>query len=134
TGPADVAEQQLEDGSGADVLRADRVLRPADAVDEGRGPFGARIFRHQLADPREDFRRYPAGLLDHLRRVAGEMPLQHLEDAPRVLQCLVPVRVPVRRGAAGAVRLAARGLADLAVRGPVVLLGTVPVPGCRGHP
>jgi hypothetical protein len=133
-GPADVAEQQLENGGGPDVLRADRVLRPADAVDEGRGSFGARIFRHQLADPREDLRRHPARLLDHVRRVAGEMPLQYLEDAPGVLQRLVPVRVPVRRGAAGAVRLAAASLAYLLMRGPVVLLGlfgSVPVSSRR---
>src|SRR6185437_482462 len=141
-GPADVAEQQLEDGRGADVLRADRVLRPADAVDEGRGPFGSRVLRQQLADPRESLRRYPAGLLDHVRGVAGEVPLQHLEHASRMLQRLVAVRVAVRRSAAGAVRLAAAGLADLALRGPVVLLrvsgfsglsGPVPVPGRRGH-
>jgi hypothetical protein len=65
------------------------------------------------------------------------MPLQHLEDAPRVLQRLVPVRVPVRRGAAGAVRFAAASLANLPVRGPVVLrwlfgvFGPVPVSGRR---
>ena len=35
-GPADVAEQQLEDRRGADVLDADGVLRPADRVDRSR--------------------------------------------------------------------------------------------------
>ena len=120
-GPADVAEQQLEDGGGADVLHADGVLGPADAVDERRGAVGARILRHELADPGERVRRHAAGLLDHLRGVAREMPLQHLEHAPRRGERLVPVRVPVRRGAARAVRLPASRLAHLPMRGPAVV-------------
>ena len=35
-GPADVAEQELDDRRGTDVLDADRVLRPADRVAERR--------------------------------------------------------------------------------------------------
>ena len=76
----------------------------------------------QLADPGERVRWHPAGLLDHLRGVAGEVPLQHLEYAPGVLQRLVPVRVGVRCGAAGAVRLAASRLPHLPLRVPVLVV------------
>ena len=36
--PADVAEQQLDDGCSPDVLRTDGVLRPTDGVAERRRP------------------------------------------------------------------------------------------------
>ena len=48
-----------------------------------------------------------ADLFDHLRGVAGEVPLQHLEHAPRMLQRVVGVRRRVGGGAAGAVGFAA---------------------------
>ena len=51
--PADVAEQRLQDGRGADVLHADGVLRPPDAVDERGRPLPAGVRRDQLADPEE---------------------------------------------------------------------------------
>ena len=41
-GPADVAEQQLQDRRGADHLHAGRVLRPADGVADGAGAVRAR--------------------------------------------------------------------------------------------
>ena len=105
---ADVAEQHLQDRRGADVLHADGVLRPADAVDERRGPVPAGVLGDQLADLLEDVLRDAADPLHHLRRVAREVPLEHLEDAARVLQRLVASAGCAARGrAAGAVRLAA---------------------------
>ena len=84
--PADVAQQQLDDRTGADVLRADAVLRPSDAVDQRRGALPVRVRRPRLADRPELLRRRAADALDHLRGVAGEVPLEDLEHAARVLQ------------------------------------------------
>ena len=72
--PADVAQQQLQDRRGADVLHPHGVLRPADAVDERTGPFGSGVIGHQLADLAESIRRNPADLPDHLRGIPGEVP------------------------------------------------------------
>ena len=57
----------------------------------------------------ELIRWYPGDLLDELRRVPREVPLQHLEHATRMLQSLVGVGAGVGGGTAGAVRLAACG-------------------------
>ena len=70
-GPADVAEQQLDDRGGADVLDADRVLGPADRVAEGAGPLAAGVLAERLGDLEEGLLRHAADLLDHLRRVAA---------------------------------------------------------------
>ena len=107
---ADVAEQQLDDRGGADVLHADRVLRPADRVAERRRALAARVVAQRLGHLEELLARDAADLLDHLRRVAGEVALEDLEDAARVLQRRVLVgRLAVRELAAvRAVRLLAR--------------------------
>src|ERR1700757_3202963 len=34
TGPADISQQQLDDGRGADILDANRMLRPSDGIAE----------------------------------------------------------------------------------------------------
>src|SRR5436309_15921693 len=47
-GPADVAQQQLQDAGGADDLHAGGVLRPPDRVHDGAGPFPARVGAAQL--------------------------------------------------------------------------------------
>ena len=41
-GPADIAEQPLDDRRGADDLHAERVMRPADRVAERAGALAAR--------------------------------------------------------------------------------------------
>ena len=51
-----------------------------------RGPLAARVGAQRLGHLEEALARDAADLLDHLRRVAGEVPLQDLEDAARVLQ------------------------------------------------
>ena len=86
---AQVAQQQLDHGHGADVLRTDRVLGPAQGVADGHGPVGRRGLGDQLADLEEVGLRRPGDLAHHLRRVAGVMPLQDLEHAVRTLQGLV---------------------------------------------
>ena len=50
--PADVAEQELDDRGGADELDADRVLRPADGVDERARALAARSSRRAPRRPR----------------------------------------------------------------------------------
>ena len=106
-GPAHVAEQCLQDRRGTDVLHADGVLSPAQTVDERGGAVAAGIGRDQLAHLGEQVAWDAAGLFDHLRGVAGEVPLQHLEHAPRMLQRVVGVRAGVGGGPAGAVGFAA---------------------------
>ena len=89
-GAADVAQQQLQDRRGADVLHADRVLGPADGVDERAGALAARSCAPAPRTPRRNCScGTPQVSLHHLGGVAGEVPLEHLEDAARVLQRLV---------------------------------------------
>ena len=88
-GPADVAQQQLEDGRGADVLGPDRVLGPADRVGEAGRPLPARVLAQQLGHLQELVGGDAADLLDQLRGVAAEVPAQELEHAARVLEGLV---------------------------------------------
>ena len=107
-GPADVAEQQLDDRRGADVLHADRVLGPADRVARTRRCARGRSSRTAPRRPRGTARcGTPHDLLDHLRRVAADSAAQQLEDAARVLQ---------RRGRPRAARRARAGCR--ARRGP----------------
>ena len=73
-GPADVAQQQLHDRGGADVLHADGVLRPAHRV--ARSPTCARGRScHTAPRPRSRncVARDAARLLDQLGRVAAEV-------------------------------------------------------------
>ena len=86
SGPADVPEQELDDRGGADVLDADRVLRPADRVDDRARPLASGVLTQRLGDLEELLLRAAADLRDHLRRVAAEVLLQQLEDATRMLE------------------------------------------------
>ena len=64
----------------------------------------------------------PQTSLDHLRGVAGEVPLEHLEDAARVLQRLVARGVPSARRRCRAERralVAGRSRSAAASRWPV---------------
>ena len=84
-GPAHVPEQLLDDRGGADVLHADRVLRPADRVAERARPLAAGVLRERLGDREEVLDGAAARLGDELGRVALVVPLQELEDAARML-------------------------------------------------
>jgi len=97
--PAHVAEQQLDDRPGADVLDADAVLGPAHRVDQRGGALPARVGRPGLAHLEELLLRYAADPLDHLRGVAGVVPLEHLVHAARVLQGRVAAHAVVHRRA-----------------------------------
>src|SRR5919204_3611498 len=87
--PSDVPEELLDDRGGADVLDADRVLRPADGVAEGARPIASRVVADRLAVVEELLDRATARLRDELRCVARVVLLQELEDASRVLERLV---------------------------------------------
>ena len=104
---ADVAQEELDDGRGADVLHADRVLGPADGVAEGGGALPARVAAQGLGHRQELVPGDAAHLLHHLGRVAGVVALEHLEHAPGVLEGGVGLRrlAPVG-GAVGPVLLA----------------------------
>jgi hypothetical protein len=88
----DVAEEQLDDRRGADVLDADRVLCPADRVGERRGSVAARVAAQRLGDGFELCDGAAARLRDDVGRVAGVVPLEDLEDAARVLERFVAFR------------------------------------------
>ena len=57
------------------------VLRPGDGVGHRAGPLRARVVGQRLGHLEELLLRAAAYLLDHLGRVAREVPLQDLEDA-----------------------------------------------------
>src|SRR5918999_46940 len=86
TGPPYVPEEELQDGCGADDLDALGVLGPADRVAQRRRPLGRRVLTDGLGDRQERLSRGAADLLDHLRRVLGEVTLEHLKDATLVLE------------------------------------------------
>ena len=85
----DVAEQQLQHRRRANDLRAERVLRPADGVDDRRRLLHVAVFadgREQIGGFEELILRNAGDPLDHLRRVARVLLLQQLKDRARVLQ------------------------------------------------
>ena len=81
-----VAEEQLNHRHGADVLRADGVLRPAQCVQERRGFIRSAGFRNVLADFQEVRFWCPADIFDNFWRIAGNVLLQQIPDAARMLQ------------------------------------------------
>ena len=88
-GTAHVAEQQLEDGGGADDLHALGLVRPADRVAEGGGALRAAVLGQGVSHLVEQLGRDAAHLGHHLGRVLREVPLERLEDATRVLERFV---------------------------------------------
>ena len=134
-GAPDVAEQQLDDRRGADVLDAGRVLRPADRVTDRRRALAARVVAQRLGDREEPLARHAADLAPPSpacsarsggagpgRRSAGARASRSLLGRLAVLE-LHPVR---------AVRLVARHVAGLLAlaRGQLALDARV-VPACR---
>ena len=83
---AHITEQQLDHRHGANVLRADGVLRPAQCVQERRGFIRSAGFRNVLADFQEVRFWRPADIFDNFWRIAGNVLLQQIPDAARMLQ------------------------------------------------
>ena len=107
-GAADVAQQQLQHRGGADDLRAEAVLRPADGVDDGRDLLHVAVLadgREQVGGLQELILRNAGDALDHFRRVARILLLQQLIDAARMFErrCRRPT------SGAGSGRLGASG-------------------------
>src|SRR5262249_31579898 len=90
--PADVPEQELDDRRRPDVLDADRVLCPADRVDERRGALAAGVPAKRLGHAHEVLGRAAADLGDDLGRVPAIVLLQELEDAARVSERRIRLR------------------------------------------
>src|SRR5439155_8244188 len=80
-GAAHVPKELLDDGRGADVLHADRVLRPADGVDERSGVLASARLHERFAHVEELLDGAATRLRDELGRVALVVGLQDLEDA-----------------------------------------------------
>ena len=87
-----VAEQELNHRHGTDVLRADGVLRPAECVQERRGFVLRAGLGDKLAHLQEVCLRRTADILNHLRRIAGNMLFQQVPHAARVLQGGIALR------------------------------------------
>ncbi|MCY1355372.1 hypothetical protein D9M69_417920 [compost metagenome] len=112
-GHADVAQQQLHHGAGADHLRAHRVLGPAQGVHDGHDPGRVGRFGDQAPDLLQQRLRRAADAADQIRRVAAVVLLHQLEHAARVLQGRVGTHeTVVALGVApgGLVRVGALGL------------------------
>src|SRR4029077_15359939 len=86
TGTANVAQQQLKNGSRTDDLYSVGVLGPADGIADGSGLVAAGGPGENLSRLQKSFLGDSAISFDDVGRVAGEMPLYHLEDATRMLK------------------------------------------------
>ena len=81
-----VAEQQLDHRHGADILRTDGVLGPAESVQERCGLIRRAGFSNVFTDFEEVGLRRTADVFDHIRGITGNMLLQQVPDAARMLQ------------------------------------------------
>ncbi|MNC23427.1 hypothetical protein D3C75_714540 [compost metagenome] len=79
-----VAEQQLNHRHGADVLRADRVLRPAQRIQERCGFIVNAGFGDIFAHLQEVSLRRPTDIFNHVWRVAGDVRFQQIPHATRM--------------------------------------------------
>src|SRR5947209_1439005 len=93
-----IAQQQLNDGGGADNLHALRLLGPANRVTDGGCALPPRILDQGLRNLQPLFARHAAHLFYHLRCIAREMAAHYLEYTAWMLQRRVaqwpPVFVP----------------------------------------
>ncbi len=95
-GHAHVAEQELDHGRGADVLRAHRVLGPAQGVQAGQGAVRRGGGGDDLAHLEEGILGRAADVAHRFRRVAGIVLLEQLQHATGVVQGLVHLGIAVR--------------------------------------
>ena len=79
----------MQDRSRADVLHADRVLRPADRVGKCRRALAPAVVREQIRDLEERLARRAARFLHHLGSVAREVPPHEVDHAARMREGLV---------------------------------------------
>jgi hypothetical protein len=92
--PADVSQQQLDDGGGTDVLNSDRVLSPSHRIDERRGSFSSRVVAQRLGDLAEQLSRRSTDVFHHFGRVARVVTLHNLENAAWILESEVVLLGP----------------------------------------
>ena len=92
---ADVAQQELDDAGGADVLHAHGVLGPAQCVHDGPGLVAAARGRKGLVDLQQVLFGNAGGGRNGLDVVPAVVLLHQLEDAPGILQRLVALGHPV---------------------------------------
>ena len=115
-GHTDIAEQELHHRTGADHLRTDRMLRPAERVHDGHRAIRRRSRGDHVPDLQHLVLRRAADAFDHLRRVARVVLLEQVVDAARIGQgrisldvAIVAARVvPTRLVVAALVRVVAR--------------------------
>src|SRR6266566_4007898 len=125
--PANIAQQQLQNGRRADDLHAFRMLGPPHCVADRSRLLRTRRRSERLCSFQKYVLRYTAEALDHFRRVAREMSLQHLKHAARIFQRYVPFKVAYFLGLAApvftmtaAVLSMSRKLAGVFLRGTLV--------------
>ena len=93
-GPADVPQEGLEDPCGADDLDPHGVLGPAHGIGDVGRLFAAGILKERLGDPEKSLLWAAADAGHHVRRVAGIVALQDLEDRLRVSEGRVRLGPP----------------------------------------
>ena len=94
-GSSDVAEQQLENGSGTNNLTANGVHRPTNRVHDSADLVGGSGRTDNVRDLEEVRFRATRDSGYRLRRISTKVLLQKLKDAARVLQRRVAFRVSV---------------------------------------
>ena len=90
---ADIAQQQLDHGHDANVLHADRVMRPAQRVETGQHPVRRGGRGDQLTDLEKGFNRRAAQLMHLFRRIAIDVVLEQIEHAARMLKRVIHLRI-----------------------------------------
>src|SRR5207302_5885198 len=80
-GPADVAQQLLEDRRGANDLNADRVLRPGHCVREAGRSIPTRVAKDGFGQLQKTLLTDTADAFDHLRRVARDRKSTRLNSS-----------------------------------------------------
>src|SRR5437870_3010591 len=89
TSAPDVAENQLQNGSGANDLRTARMLRPTHRIDDRADFLHVAIFANggeEIGGFDKLILGNPGDAFNHLRRVTRVLLLQQLKDTARVLQ------------------------------------------------
>src|SRR6059058_1980315 len=92
-GPPDISQQHLQNRCSANDLHTFGVLRPSHRVADCGSFFRSRSRTEDLRNFQKHVFRNSAISLDHLRRVAREVPLQYLKNASRIFKRSVGLKL-----------------------------------------
>src|SRR3982750_4582100 len=98
------------------------MLRPAHGITDGCSLVGSRSRTERFRRLQKNFLRDSAEALHHLRRVAGKVPLQNLEDALWIFEGKIPIKVGDFLGFAASVLAVSAARVGMPGRTPAGLL------------